>query len=283
MSSTTELLQEVVSLLKPPPLPSQPNYFEVVANTDRSVKQDTRDLKGAALTSVTAVISSGSPSQETYVRVFLEDKDDRIIRKLCEGYVDTNGQITGSGHLSLGDYYHLRVKTYSSVAATVKTYYTDSRIRTARQDTWTGTFQGPLEGPGALKKYTSADPAAGSEISQAVPTNARWLPKFFSAQLVTAVAAADRSVRILGQLAAGGTVWTTLVGPAQAASLSKSYYGLPDYGLLETAFDAFGEIRLAGPWIEFKAGDVLVTNTNNLQAADNWSAATTYVIEHLDV
>lgn len=54
----------------------------------------------------------------------------------------------------------------------------------------------PLElmpdGRGVIRSITGTDPAAGSEVSETVPTNARWCLLSFAVTLVTSAAAANR-------------------------------------------------------------------------------------------
>ena len=62
---------------------------------------------------------------------------------------------------------------------------------------WPGGFlRHPTEGPGLIRSVTGTDPAAGAEISETVPTNARWILHSFIANLVTDATAGNRRVRL---------------------------------------------------------------------------------------
>ena len=54
-----------------------------------------------------------------------------------------------------------------------------------------------LDGGGALRSITGTTPAAGAEISESVPTGARWELIAFRTQFVTDANAATRTIRLL--------------------------------------------------------------------------------------
>jgi len=58
-----------------------------------------------------------------------------------------------------------------------------------------GEVRSSLDGPGMLRSITGTDPAAGAEVSESVPTNARWRLLSVRATLVTSVAVANRLTR----------------------------------------------------------------------------------------
>jgi hypothetical protein len=78
----------------------------------------------------------------------------------------------------------------------------------------------PLDGGGALRSIAGTTPGAGAEISETVPTGARWELLAFQATFVTSAAAANRVPQLT--LDDGTTVYFRL-GAAlnQAASLTQ--------------------------------------------------------------
>jgi len=50
----------------------------------------------------------------------------------------------------------------------------------------------PLDGPGCLRSIVGTTPGAGAEISETVPTNARWEPIAFTARFVASATVANR-------------------------------------------------------------------------------------------
>lgn len=55
----------------------------------------------------------------------------------------------------------------------------------------------PLDGPGCLRSISGATPGAGAEISETVPTNARWEPLSFRALLTASATVANRFPQLI--------------------------------------------------------------------------------------
>ncbi len=60
-----------------------------------------------------------------------------------------------------------------------------------------GTIRSPLEGPGVMRSIVGTDPAAGAEISETVPTNARWRLIALRTNLATSIVVVNRRVKLL--------------------------------------------------------------------------------------
>ena len=60
-----------------------------------------------------------------------------------------------------------------------------------------GVFEGFTDGAGLLRSITGTNPAAGVEITEACPTNAKWKMKGAAFQVVADGNAANRAVRLL--------------------------------------------------------------------------------------
>ena len=75
----------------------------------------------------------------------------------------------------------------------LETFAADT-ISAARRLSWPGTLnRGPLDGRGALRSITGTSPAAGAEISETVPTGARWELIAFRTPIVTNATAGNRT------------------------------------------------------------------------------------------
>jgi hypothetical protein len=127
-----------------------------------------------------------------------------------------------------------------------------------------------LDGGGALRSITAAVPAPGAEISETVPAGARWELICLSFTFVTAVAVANRVVRILID---DGTLTYARIstGTNQAASLTVFYtagQGLPFFAF---ATDSTDELPLPVN-LKMGAGHRWRTVTAQIQAADQYSA-----------
>ena len=143
-----------------------------------------------------------------------------------------------------------------------------------------GVHEGFTEGPGLIRLVTGTNPAAGVEVLEAVPTNARWKLRGLYIQLTTDANAANRTV--LMELDDGTTVFYTIRGPVHTASLTRGYFGVVDPGYLEAAFDAGNAIRLPLPEITLYQGWSFGTTTVALQVGDDWTAPTLIVEEWIE-
>jgi hypothetical protein len=127
-----------------------------------------------------------------------------------------------------------------------------------------------LDGGGALRSITAAVPGAGAEISEAVPTNARWELIALKFLLTTSVGVANRVVRLA--LDDGTNIFYQVsTATNQAASLGVTYsaaQGVPFFAFAADSFDLLplpDNIRL-GPGMRWR------TVTNQIQVADQYSA-----------
>ena len=142
-----------------------------------------------------------------------------------------------------------------------------------------GPLRSSTEGPGFLRSLTGTNPAANTEISETVPTNARWKLRGLVATLVCGAAVANRK--------------PTLVIDDGASQLLR-YSGLTNVTASQTVqFSAFQlgvGTQNAGVWdyfitgeaAEISAGWRLRTITTAIQAADDWSAPQIFVEEWIE-
>lgn len=128
----------------------------------------------------------------------------------------------------------------------------------------------PLEGPGNLRSITGTTPGAGVEISETVPTGARWQILAFRAQLLTAIAAANRAPTLTLDDGANLYHQANQGAPVPASTLSSLSWG-PGAGV-NTGGNT--SILTAGLPVDIRmgAGHRLRTVTANIQAADQYSA-----------
>lgn len=136
-----------------------------------------------------------------------------------------------------------------------------------------------VDGPGMIRAITGTNPAAGVEISETVPTNARWQLRSIFMTLTTAVAVANRQVAITIDDGANN-VLVTYSASVQAASLVNSYC-VADFGTFQAAILTQHFIPLPMPFLLFQ-GWRIKTVTNSLQAADDWGAPILNVEEWIE-
>lgn len=145
---------------------------------------------------------------------------------------------------------------------------------------WPGTaITSPVEGPGVIRSITGTNPAAGADIFETVPTNARWRLLSLVATLVTnAVAGARIPELILDNGALGH--WRADPSGTQAANVTQRY----------TAGDGAGRYAATGSnsmWAlpvdaMLMGGFRIATLTAALDAGDDWSAPQMLVEEWIE-
>jgi len=137
-----------------------------------------------------------------------------------------------------------------------------------------------LTGPGTIRSITGTDPAANTEVTETVPTGARWR---FLSLLVTLVTDANVATREVALAADDGTNTYCRI-PAtqsQAASLTRRWeftQATPFAGLNQDA-----TIPAMFPALLLAAGHRLTTITTARQVTDNFGAPQYAVEEWLEV
>ena len=162
-----------------------------------------------------------------------------------------------------------------SLGTLLQGYVTD----TARRG-WPGSaLDVSTEGRGVLRSLTGTDPAANVEISETVPTNARWRLRAFAVTFVTDANAANREVALT--VDDGTTVLARVpFGFTHTASLTKLYSAFLGGFVNAAAQDL---TRLAPlPDLELQGGFRLNTVTTNRQATDNFGAPQLLVEEWIE-
>lgn len=136
-----------------------------------------------------------------------------------------------------------------------------------------GKLENFTDGAGLLRSIAGTDPAAGSEISESVPTNARWQLRSMRFSLVTSADVGDRRPGIIVDDGTS-TLLTRYFGVTQAASLTRTYEVHFGEKADDGAFDAGNIARI---YLPPKAASLLQgwrirTTTVGLFAADNYGA-----------
>lgn len=142
-----------------------------------------------------------------------------------------------------------------------------------------GNIDPTVGGQGAIYSVIGTAPLAGAEVSQTVPTNARWRLKGMAVNLTTSAAPANRAVTVV--IDDGANVLAVFQAQTfQIASLTRTYHldssgGAAD--LTSTSIPVFMPVDL--PML---AGWRIRTLTTNLQGADAYSTPVFYVEEWID-
>lgn len=143
-----------------------------------------------------------------------------------------------------------------------------------------GPIRSSVEGPGALRSITGTDPAAGAEISETVPTNARWRLHSLRAQfLADATAATRRPTLVVDD---GTTMYGRFGGVSVNVVAGQS---------MQISFAPVGEnVNISGIYSVVSilneplllAGHRFRTITISIQAGDNWGVPQFLVEEWIE-
>ena len=136
-----------------------------------------------------------------------------------------------------------------------------------------------IDGPGVLRSITGTNPAADVEISETVPTNARWRVLAIQFSLVTDANAANREVALT--LDDGTTVFARVPsGFTHVASTTIVYSSFHHAPRFTVAQDTTKNFPL--PRVDLQGSFRLATVTTARQATDNYGAPQLLVEEWIE-
>ena len=153
-------------------------------------------------------------------------------------------------------------------------------LTAVQRSAWPGS---PLEFtlglPGALRSRAGTDPAAGADVSETVPTGARWRFLSLRVVLVTDGTAANRTPNLVFD---DGTTVFAMAAPNfnMAASLTFQYHFVAS-GVTHVHTSASGQVAAPANLI-LPAGFRIRTSTGSIQAGDNFGAPQLLVEEWLE-
>ncbi len=219
-----------------------PLEFKVVTDATRTAKVTAFDLQEGYLLGAVAFIAGGAP----FGRVFCQIE---LIR-----------DIPSSG-----------IRTLTLAAG----YLTD-----ANEIGWPNfTPLGSLQGRGLIRSIVGTTPAAGAEITETVPTGARWAVKSFTFAFTASAAIQNRIPQV--SIDDGGVSFY-IFGTAVAitAGQGRTITASPVSGALT---DAQNNILIPMPSeIAMLAGFRIKTTTSNIQVGDQYSNVKYEVEEWID-
>lgn len=154
-------------------------------------------------------------------------------------------------------------------------------ISAVQRIAWPGSVVGsPLEGAGALRTITGATPAAGAEVSETVPTGARWQLVSFRATFAASAVVSNRNLFL--QLDDGTTVLEQVIQfNAVTASGGANAYWMAGFGPVTVNFGN-GQMQGIGTSAWLAAGHRIRTLTIGIDAADTWTNVRYKVREFLE-
>jgi len=145
---------------------------------------------------------------------------------------------------------------------------------------WPGMLHSDsADGPGCIRSITGTDPAAGVEVSETVPANARWRLLGVDVALVTDATVANREVVLV--LDDGVLPLAEIAsGTAQAASLTRRYSFA--VGVQRGAGAVSTIINAPIPDGFLMGGHRIRTQTTGIVAGDNFGAPQLWVEEWIE-
>jgi hypothetical protein len=135
------------------------------------------------------------------------------------------------------------------------------------------------EGPGNLRTITGTDPGAGVEITETVPTNARWRLIGMGVNLVTDATAGNRTVTI--SVDGGGTAFAAAIASLAQTATQTTPYFFAEYGVVTAVAQVLVMVPLPTS-VLLSQGGRIKTLTIGLVAGDNWGAPTYEVEEWIE-
>jgi len=141
-------------------------------------------------------------------------------------------------------------------------------------------FPGGPIGTGDIYSIDFSGPAAGADFpAQTVGAFARVVLRAFRGALTTAVAAANRQVKVRYKDTTGTVVYDSNTAKAQVASLTYNYEAALDSPILDESALPTLDIAMFLPILWLPTGWVYSIATVALQAADQWGSGVMQVEE----
>ena len=217
--------------------------FQHTPNTDRSEAEETSALIAGTLLDVAVIPKTGVPRRgQCWVTIGLALRNQPTTvyyQMLAKGYVTAAGGVLWPG----------------------------------------GAYLDSVEGPGILRSITGTDPAAGIEVIETVPTNARWRIRTLRATMVASADVATRTVN--WNIDDGTNILFQRPGVTTQTAGVTATYMLAEYGFQPSVVGT--TIFFYVPFMfALLQGWRIVSSTTNLQAADNWGAPQMEVEEWIE-
>jgi hypothetical protein len=266
-----------------PPLPTLAPSGIYVAGDEYLLVTSYNTLANATITVSGRMLGTGgrlTPFEDRHVANSDRTAATSAIR-LGEGWLQEITAIAGGGAPVIGQTFaRVDLVRGEGAARSIHATLLQGMLTATQRLAWPGSPLGTTLGaPGALRSLTGTNPAANTEISETVPTGARWRLVSFRAALVTDANAANREVALTFD--DGTNVYMEAhAGVNQAASLTRQYTA--SIGAVRGAAATGTGILIALPEVVLPAGHRIRTSTTNRQATDDWSAPQYLVEEWLE-
>ena len=204
-----------------------------------------------------------------------------IVRKLGEGWLTECSAFVSAGAPIIGQTF-IRIQIVRGLDAATQALATLAAdyITAVQPLGWPGSpIRRSVDGRGAIRSVTGTDPAVNVEISESVPTGARWRLLAFFARFVTDATVANRMPILT--IDDGTNVLLQSDPPeAQTANQGFGWVGMPAGERLVSVWDTKHWVLPSD--VRLLAGHRIRTVVGNRQIGDNGGAAQLLVEEWLE-
>jgi len=229
------------------------------------------------------VVVAGSPARDLYIQAVLEDYNRNLKGILFRGYVEGSKQPFGTGGLVVNQGDVIRLDSWG-YASSVKIRLAGTLIRDRQiPGGWSGSNEGSLEGQGKLRSVLGTDPAVNTNISEVVPTGARWRLKAIKISLTTSGTVANRETLLELTDSSGNAFWTIASGltqtGGQGSNLNFAELGAQSFQGAQSS-QRVAPIPTANTLL---AGWKITTNNVSLNAGDDYAAPRMMIEDWIEV
>jgi len=249
----------------------QVTTFNSVAGVTLGVRYRSIDLDGRSAGSVDLHTPNTDRSAKT------------SITRLPTGWVyGASVFVVAGAPLAAQTYVVLDLVRGEGAAAVVVQTLAAGSVSVGNKLVWPGSaVQGSTEGNGAVRAIAGSTPAAGANVSEVVPTGARWQLLSFRARFITSAAVANRVPQLV--VDDGTNIFASSAqAPVQTASNTQTYTFINGHGST-LAGGASETVVPFHPGLWLAAGFRIRTVTANIDAADTWLSVFYSVREWLEV
>lgn len=197
------------------------------------------------------------------------------------GFLISAAVVLASGSAKRGQcYVKAQVVVGQGAAAVAYNTIVSEYVSTTFQPSYPGTpVRGALEGPGYLRSVTGTDPAAGAEVTEAVPTGARWRLISLKVLLTASAQAANRRTRFL--IDDGTTIYFRTRSATDQTANQAIHHTFATVG--DTLTTSASTSVIASPGLLYlPAGHRILTDTFNLDVGDDYGAPQMLVEEWIE-
>jgi len=201
------------------------------------------------------------------------------IQNIGQGWLRFLSVDTGSVSTKRGQTFCV-VKQFDAKSNTALFNLVSHYIDNSNASAWPyGILESPLDGQGFIRSFVGTNPAVATEITETVPTGARWRLKSIVTNLLTGAAFGGRTTTLI--INDGTNDILTFLGENANAILSNIFSRFQERGQTNNIAIG-GDVENLGHEVIVFAGWIIKTSTSGLQGDDDYAAPILYIEEWLE-